>query len=78
MIKKTDRIVITFFTTTAAMKMESICQSIGADGRIIPVPGSISADCGLGWCAKPESEGELLSIMQENKIDYQAIHRCMI
>lgn len=78
MIKKTDRILITFFTTTAAMKMENICHSIGADGRIIPVPGFISADCGLGWCAKPENEPELLKIMQDNKIDYQAIHRCMI
>ena len=78
MIKKTDKILITFFTTTSAMKMENICQGIGADGRLIPVPSFISADCGLGWCANPASEAELVSIMQDNKIDYQAVHRCMI
>ena len=47
MIKKTEKLVITFYTTTAAMAMERLCKDCGADGRIIPVPGSISADCGL-------------------------------
>ena len=47
MIKKTEKLVITFFTTTAAMAMERICKEAAADGRLIPVPGSISADCGL-------------------------------
>ena len=47
MIKKSEKLVITFYTTTAAMAMEKICKGSGADGRIIPVPGSISADCGL-------------------------------
>lgn len=78
MIKKTEKILITFFTTTAAMNMESVCKSVNADGRIIPVPGFISAGCGLGWCAAPESEEELTKIMQEHSIDYQAVHRCVI
>ncbi|MEE1036716.1 MAG: DUF3343 domain-containing protein, partial [Oscillospiraceae bacterium] len=52
MIKRQKKLVITFYTTTAAMSMEKICKECSADGRIIPVPGSISADCGLAWCAK--------------------------
>lgn len=59
MIKRQEKLVITFYTTTAAMAMEKICKEQGADGRIIPVPGSISADCGLAWCAKNESEDAL-------------------
>ena len=55
MIKKQEKLVITFYTTTAAMAMEKICREVGADGRLIPVPGSISADCGLAWCARNES-----------------------
>ena len=47
MIKKTEKLVITFYTTTAAMAMERICKDSGTDGRLIPVPGTISADCGL-------------------------------
>ena len=50
MIRKTEKLVITFYTTTAAMAMEHLCKATGADGRIIPVPSNISADCGLAWC----------------------------
>ena len=78
MINKKEKIIITFFTTTAAMKMEDICKSNGADGRIIPVPGFISADCGLAWCADPENETVLVKLMSDNDIVYQGIHKSMI
>ena len=78
MIEKKDRIIITFFTTAAAMNMEDVCKNLKADGRIIPVPGFITADCGLAWCADPESEAELTEIRQKNDIVYQGIYRCMI
>lgn len=78
MIKKTEKLVITFYTTTAAMAMESLCKASHADGRIIPVPGVISADCGLAWCANPESEAALCKLMKENNITPQGIHRCMV
>ena len=78
MIKKTEKLVITFYTTTAAMAMERICKECGADGRIIPVPGSISADCGLAWCAKQEQEDELLALMIQHHITPQGIHYCLV
>ena len=78
MIRKTEKLVITFYTTTAAMAMETICKACGADGRIIPVPGSISADCGLAWCAKKESEDDLRSLMKQRNITPQGIYHCLI
>ena len=78
MIKKREKLVITFFTTTAAMAMEHICKETGADGRIIPVPGSISADCGLAWSAENESEDALLELMVQHKITPQGIYHCLI
>ena len=78
MIRKIEKLLITFFTTTAAMAMEEACKRSGADGRMIPVPGFISADCGLAWCAQPESEAALLALMKEHQIPYQGLHRCMI
>ncbi len=41
--------IITFKTTTAAMAMEDYCKANGLPGRIIPLPGEISAGCGLCW-----------------------------
>ena len=78
MIRKTEKLVITFYTTTAAMAMETVCKACGADGRIIPVPGSISADCGLAWCAKKESEDDLGSLMKQHNITPQGIYHCLI
>ena len=78
MIKKTEKLVITFFTTTAAMAMERICKEAAADGRLIPVPGSISADCGLAWWAKNESEDALLELMVQHKITPQGIYHCLV
>ena len=78
MIRKTEKLVITFYTTTAAMAMEKLCREQGADGRIIPVPGSISADCGLAWCAKNESEDRLLELMVRNNITPQGIYHILV
>ena len=78
MIRKTEKLVITFHTTTAAMAMENLCKKVGADGRIIPVPGSISADCGLAWCASLASEDALLTLMADAGITCQGIYRCMV
>ena len=78
MIQKTEKLVITFFTTTDAMAMERICKAEKADGRIIPVPGSISADCGLAWCASTGSEGALRALMERNSLSFQGIYICMV
>ena len=78
MIRKTEKLVITFYTTTAAMAMEKVCKESGPDGRLIPVPGSISADCGLAWGAKNESEDALLALMVRQGITPQGIYHCMV
>ena len=78
MIKKELKLVITFHTTTEAMAMEKACKESGADGRIIPVPRSISAGCGLAWCAKPESVDSLKDLMEKRGIIPQEIQECLV
>ena len=55
MISQEKRLIITFRCTTDAIAMEKSCKATGAPGRLIPVPRSISASCGLSWCAPPTS-----------------------
>ena len=78
MIRKTEKLVITFFTTTDAMAMERLCREENAEGRIIPLPGSISADCGLGWCAPVGSKEALRRLMERHGLRFQGIHICMV
>ena len=78
MIRKTEKLVITFYTTTAAMAMEQLCKEHHADGRMIPVPSAISADCGLGWCVEPGEEARFRGFLAEHSLNAQGIHHCLI
>ena len=78
MIQKQPKVVITFHTTTDAMAMESLCKAWSLSGRLIPVPGAISADCGLAWCAEPQMEEPLREAMNTAGIAYQGIYNLMI
>lgn len=78
MIKKELKLIITFRTTTEAMAMEQMCKVQELDGRIIPVPKSITAGCGLAWCAKLESRDVLKNSMLKNGIEAEGIYECLI
>ena len=78
MIKKQLKLIITFRTTTEAMAMEQMCKTYGLDGRLIPVPKSITAGCGLAWCAKLESREILIDQMKTFSIEAEGVYECMI
>ena len=46
MRRKVITTVVTFSTTTAAMKMEKTARESEFQGRLIPIPSEISAQCG--------------------------------
>ena len=76
MIRKQERVVFAFHTTTDAMAAEIQCKDLG--GRMIPVPGEITADCGLAWCAEPQLEEVLRSALNTAGIPVQGVYRLMI
>ena len=78
MIRKQQRVVFTFHTTTDAMAMERLCKEKHLGGRMIPVPGEITADCGLAWCAAPEQEEVLMNALRAAGIPVQGVYRLMI
>ena len=59
---KKPTLVITFPTTTAALEWERRCETAGVPGRLIPVPVTITADCGLAWAMPPRERGRLLAL----------------
>ncbi len=78
MIKKQLKLIITFRTTTEAMAMEQMCKTHELDGRLIPVPKSITAGCGLAWCAKLESREILMDQMKAFGVEAEGVYECMI
>ena len=78
MIPKKERVLFTFHTTTDAMAVESLCKARNLNGRMIPVPGAITADCGLAWCAEPRMEQTLLEAIETVGISFQGVYHLMI
>jgi len=72
--KKSQKVIITFHTTTQAMKMESCAKKEGAPGRLIPIPREISAGCGMAWSAEVDKRATLEKLIQKEQIEIQKIY----
>ena len=72
------RLITVFPNTTAAMAMEHSCRKAGLPGRIIPVPRSISASCGMAWCAPPECREMLEKLARERAVPVEGWYYVML
>lgn len=68
MLKKEQRLVVTFKNTVDAMRMEEKAQEAGIAGRLIPIPPQITAGCGLAFMAPLEARADLELLMQTHGI----------
>ena len=78
MREKKLRLIITFHTTTDAMAFEKHCLTAGLPGRLIPVPTSITAGCGMSWMADPADRAAIEEAIKKDalKVDalYEVVH----
>lgn len=72
------RLIATFATTHSAISMERLCRAQGLPGRLIPVPRSISASCGMAWCALPEDRPALERLTEERAIPAEGWYYVML
>ncbi|MBS6353709.1 DUF3343 domain-containing protein [Oscillibacter sp.] len=78
MRKKQERFVVTFATTTGAMAMEQACRSAGLPGRLIPVPRSITAGCGMCWSAPPSARADLEALVIRERLDVDGLYAVLL
>ena len=78
MREKQERFVVTFATTTGAMAMERACRAAGLPGRLIPVPRSITAGCGMRWSAPPDARQELEALVIREKLDVDGLYAVLL
>ncbi len=67
-----EKLVITFKNTTGAIAMERKCKENQIPGRLIPVPRSISASCGLCWVCRTEEEDRVRRFIRENDLETES------
>lgn len=71
-MKEELSLVIAFDATSDAFAAEDVFRQKEIPGRLIPLPESISAGCGLAWRAEPNLEKELTSALKS--IDITSAH----
>ena len=69
MMEKKRWLLVTFHTTAGAMEMEKRCKAANLPGRLIPVPRSITADCGMAWRAETELRKKLRELTADLDVD---------
>ncbi len=75
---KEDSVVITFTSTTDAMAAELFLNKKALRGRLIPVPTSITAGCGMAWKAPAEDRDELLTALRGEGLRYDKDYRMLL
>lgn len=69
MMEKKEWLLVTFHTTASAMAIEKRCKEAGIAGRLIPVPRSITADCGMAWRAEVTMREKLRKLTADLDVD---------
>ena len=75
---KSEKVIVTFPTTTQAMKMEKAARACGAPGRLIPVPRSITAGCGMCWSAPPSARADLEALVIRERLDVDGLYAVLL
>lgn len=73
MRKKELKVVAAFHTTADAMAAEQVCAVHGVPGRLIPVPRTLSAGCGIAWCSPIEERERLVGALEADDVEYEQI-----
>ena len=72
--KRVPKGVVAFASTGDAMAVEAAARAGGVPGRMIPVPQTVSAGCGLAWCASAEERDALVQALEGAGLAYEALH----
>jgi hypothetical protein len=67
--------VVIFYSTSAAIRAESLTKKANLKIKLIPVPRHLSSDCGICLRFNDEDKSKIEKILQENKIEYENIYR---
>lgn len=78
MREREEKCIVTFHTTTAAMEMERLCKQDRIPGRLIPVPRTITAGCGMCWAAPVQAREQIETFLIEKKVMIDGIYAVML
>ena len=78
MRSRTRKAVFAFDTTVQAMKMEHVCLERQLPGKLIAVPGEITAGCGMAWSVPGNVKDEVKEAAEKAGVTVQGIYDLML
>lgn len=66
--------VVIFYSTSAAIRAESLAKKVNLKVKLIPVPRHLSSDCGICLQFNNEDKQSIKEILVERKIEYDDIY----
>ena len=66
--------VVLFPSVSHCMRAESLLQSAGRLGKLIPVPRELSSDCGAALRFAWEERAKLQEVLDKAGLEYEGIH----
>jgi hypothetical protein len=72
--EETEYYVVLFNSVSYALKSEKILKKENIPFKLIPVPKSISSDCGVCIRFTPENREALINAL-DGEVEYNEIHR---
>ena len=78
MLQKKTWLLVTFYTTAGVMALESACKAAGLPGRIVPVPRSITADCGMAWSAPAAERRRLEHAAEDHGLALAGVYELLL
>jgi hypothetical protein len=75
LLMKDNYSVVIFYSTSAAIRAESLAQKVNLKVKLIPVPRHLSSDCGICLQFNNEDQQSIKEILVERKIEYDDIYQ---
>ncbi|PID28392.1 MAG: hypothetical protein CSB55_05335 [Candidatus Cloacimonadota bacterium] len=70
------KFLVTFLNTHASLKAKKVFSDIDCENEFIPVPRSISSECGYSMLILIETHEKLLTLLEKEKIKIRHIYLC--
>ena len=67
--------VVLFYSTSAAIRTESLAQRTGLEVKLIPVPRHLSSDCGVCLRFETDDTDNIAAILEDKNVEYASIQQ---
>jgi hypothetical protein len=65
--------VVTFYSTSVAMRAEKVAKGAGCTVKLIPMPRHLSADCGTALRIQSEDLDKMRKLFADSKVQFAEI-----